>query len=77
MAEWLRRWTLNLNGSACMFDSRHGRFKKKNSYDNDGGATRKARSSTCRNERSEYLRNLEAKLVECLSLDPMVWGSNT
>ena len=26
MAEWLRRWTLNLKGAACMFDSRHGRF---------------------------------------------------
>ena len=26
MAEWLRRWTLVLKGSACMFDSRHGRF---------------------------------------------------
>ena len=26
MAAWLRRWTLDLKGSACRFDSRHGLF---------------------------------------------------
>ena len=26
MAEWLRRWTLNLKRSACMFESRYGQF---------------------------------------------------
>ena len=36
VAEWIRRWTLNLKGSACMFDSRHGRLFFFYDDDDDG-----------------------------------------
>ena len=63
LAEWLRRWTDNLMGSLRVgLIPGTGDFFVLFFYDDDCGAThsgvgeRKARASTCRNERSECRR---------------------